>query len=167
MERLRPGTLWQGLLKKAEDGNRWDHVRLQLEAWRARADFMPPFEFYARLLSVDGGRRAFRGRMGPEVDDVLDEFLALAMGYEQTGIPGLEGFLAWLAAAPTEIKRELTNAAGLVRIMTVHGSKGLEAPIVILVDPCNAPVSSHHDPSFLPFKPKDDAEQAPHWCGCR
>ncbi len=161
VERLRPGTLWQGLLKKALDGNRWDHVRQQLEAWRARADFMPPFEFYARLLSVDGGRRAFRGRMGPEVDDVLDEFLALAMGYEQTGIPGLEGFLAWLAAAPTEIKRELTNAAGLVRIMTVHGSKGLEAPIVILVDPCNAPVSSHHDPSFLPFTPEDGRVQAP------
>ncbi|MFN4010900.1 MAG: double-strand break repair helicase AddA [Pannonibacter sp.] len=155
-ERLRAGTLWQALLKRADQDTAWETVRRQLETWRSRADFMPPFEFYARLLSVDGGRRAFRARMGAEVDDVLDEFLALAMGYEQTGIPGLEGFLAWLAAAPTEIKRELTNASGLVRIMTVHGSKGLEAPIVILVDPGSAPASATHDPSFLPFSRGND-----------
>uniref|UniRef100_UPI003A973D82 PD-(D/E)XK nuclease family protein n=1 Tax=Roseibium sp. TaxID=1936156 RepID=UPI003A973D82 len=57
---------------------------------------------------------------------------------------------AWMAAAPTEIKRELTNSKGMVRIMTVHGSKGLEAKIVILVDPGGAPVSAIHDPAFLP-----------------
>jgi ATP-dependent helicase/nuclease subunit A len=56
--------------------------------------------------------------------------------------PVLKAFLAWMAAAPTEIKRELTNTKGMVRIMTVHGSKGLEARIVILVDPGGAPVSA-------------------------
>ncbi|MEM8700230.1 MAG: PD-(D/E)XK nuclease family protein, partial [Pseudomonadota bacterium] len=147
--KLRPGTLWQMLLKRSETDGKWQAVRARLEDWRARADFVPPYEFFARLLGPDGGRRAFRARLGVEVDDVLDEFLSLTTAYEQTGTPGLEGFLAWLAAAPTEIKRELTNTKGMVRIMTVHGSKGLEARIVVLVDPGAAPVSAIHDPAFL------------------
>ncbi|WP_153770434.1 double-strand break repair helicase AddA [Labrenzia sp. CE80] len=150
LERPRDGTLWQSLVKKSDTNPKWKRAREQLELWRSRADFMPPYEFYARMLAGDGGRQRFRSRLGVEVDDVLDEFLALTMTYEQAGTPGLEGFLAWMAAAPTEIKRELTNAKGMVRIMTVHGSKGLEAKIVILVDPGGAPVSAIHDPSFLP-----------------
>lgn len=149
-EKERAGTLWQMLVRRAEASPTWDEVRKKLELWRARADFMPPYEFYARLLAADGGRLGFRARLGVEVDDVLDEFLALTIAYEQTGTPGLEGFLAWMDAAPTEIKRELTNSKGMVRIMTVHGSKGLEAKIVFLVDPGGAPVSAIHDPAFLP-----------------
>lgn len=151
-EKVRPGTLWQMLVKRSDTSDKWKAVRARLEDWRARADFVPPYEFYARLLGADGGRKAFRARLGVEVDDVLDEFLALTIAYEQSGTPGLEGFLAWMAAAPTEIKRELTNTKGMVRIMTVHGSKGLEARIVVLVDPGAAPVSAIHDPAFLPRK---------------
>lgn len=151
-DNLRPGTLWQMLVRRSETGEKWQSVRARLEDWRARADFVPPYEFFARLLGPDGGRKAFRARLGVEVDDVLDEFLALTTAYEQAGTPGLEGFLAWLAAAPTEIKRELTNTKGMVRVMTVHGSKGLEARIVVLVDPGAAPVSAIHDPAFLPYK---------------
>lgn len=148
-EKSRPGTLWQMLARRAETDPKWEIARKQLEIWRARADFMPPYEFFARLLAADNGRLCFRARLGVEVDDVLDEFLALTMAYEQAGTPGLEGFIAWMAAAPTEIKRELTNSKGMVRIMTVHGSKGLEAKIVFLVDPGGAPVSAIHDPAFL------------------
>lgn len=150
--KIRPGTLWQMLVRRSESSPQWHDVRTRLEDWRARADFVPPYEFYSRLLGSDGGRKAFRARLGVEVDDVLDEFLALTIAYEQAGTPGLEGFLAWMAAAPTEIKRELTNTKGMVRIMTVHGSKGLEAKIVVLVDPGAAPVSAIHDPSFLPHE---------------
>jgi len=146
----RPGTLWQAVVAASENSVRWKAVRDQLEVWRARADFMPPYEFFARLLSADGGRRRFRARLGAEVDDVLDEFLALTLAYEQAGTPGLEGFLGWMSAAPTEIKRELSSTKGLVRVMTVHGSKGLEAKTVILVDSCGQPVTATHDPSFLP-----------------
>ncbi|MFD1697227.1 double-strand break repair helicase AddA [Roseibium aestuarii] len=159
-ERPRAGTLWQSLLKKSDTSARLLEARQKLETWRARADFMPPFEFYARLLAGDGGRKAFRKRLGVEVDDVLDEFLALTMSFEQVGTPGLEGFLAWMAAAPTQIKRELSNSKGMVRIMTVHGSKGLEAKIVILVDTCAAPVHAQHDPAFLPL-PRDAHGMSP------
>ncbi len=155
--KVRPGTLWQMLVKRSEGSAKWQEVRSRLEDWRARADFVPPYEFYARLLGADGGRHSFRRRLGVEVDDVLDEFLALTIAYEQAGTPGLEGFLAWMAAAPTEIKRELTNTKGMVRIMTVHGSKGLEARIVLLAEPGAAPVSAIHDPAFLPrARSKDD-----------
>ncbi|WP_208984892.1 double-strand break repair helicase AddA [Stappia sp. TSB10GB4] len=146
---LRSGTLWQSLRRQAEGDPAFERARERIETWRARADFLPPFEFFSRLLGADGGRRAFRARLGSEVDDVLDEFLAVTLAFEQTGVPGLEGFLAWFAAAPTEVKRELNAARGVVRIMTVHGAKGLEAPLVVLVDGGAAPVSAHHDPVFI------------------
>ncbi|MXN66747.1 double-strand break repair helicase AddA [Stappia sp. GBMRC 2046] len=154
-ERPRAGTLWQSLVKKSDADPQFGEARKKLEDWRARADFVPPFELFSRLLGADGGRKAFRARIGTEIDDILDEFLALTIVFEQTGTPGLEGFLAWLAAAPTEIKRELASAEGVVRIMTVHGAKGLEAPVVILADPGAAPVSAHHDPAMLEF-PRGD-----------
>ncbi|WP_425088911.1 double-strand break repair helicase AddA [Stappia sp.] len=153
---LRRGTLWQSLVRCAQADPALDAVRARMEELRARADFMPPFEFFSRLLSADGARAAFRARMGTEVDDVLDEFLALTLTFEQTGTPGLEGFLAWFAAAPTQVKRELNAARGVVRIMTVHGAKGLEAPLVILVDSGAAPVVSQHDPAFLARRRSDD-----------
>ncbi|KZL19393.1 ATP-dependent helicase/nuclease subunit A [Pseudovibrio axinellae] len=157
----RPGTLWHELLRKSEKTEKWQVVRKQLEAWRDRADFVPPFEFYARIMGTDGYRQKFRERLGTEVDDVLDEFLSLTLTYEKSGTPGLEGFLAWLAEAPTEIKRELNAAKGMVRIMTVHGSKGLEAPYVILADGCNAPVSSQHSPVMVEKQRAGDSDAAP------
>ncbi len=69
--------------------------------------------------------------------------------------------MLWLAAAPTEIKRELASAEGVVRIMTVHGAKGLEAPVVILADPGASPVSSRHDPVMLDFPRDADGHLAP------
>ncbi|MES0870070.1 double-strand break repair helicase AddA [Pseudovibrio sp. SCP19] len=157
----RPGTLWHELLRKSENSEKWQIVRKQLEIWRDRADFVPPFEFYAKIMGTDGYRQKFRERLGTEVDDVLDEFLSLTLTYEKSGTPGMEGFLAWLAEAPTEIKRELNAAKGMVRIMTVHGSKGLEAPYVILADGCNAPVSSLHAPVMVEKQRAGDTEAAP------
>ena len=154
-------TLWQALRERAGGRNTWKGALATLEDWRARADFVPPYEFYARILGADGGRRRMRERLGQEVDDVLDEFLNLALDYERTGVPGLEGFLAWLTAAPTEIKREMEGAGGAVRIMTVHGAKGLEAPIVFLVDSGGKPAHHGHDPDVLAYPLSDDPVAAP------
>ncbi|KZK95618.1 ATP-dependent helicase/nuclease subunit A [Pseudovibrio sp. Ad46] len=157
----RPGTLWHELLRKSENSEKWQEIRKQLVVWRDRADFVPPFEFFAKIMGTDGYRQKFRERLGTEVDDVLDEFLSLTLTYEKSGTPGMEGFLAWLAEAPTEIKRELNAAKGMVRIMTVHGSKGLEAPYVILADGCNAPVSSLHAPVMVEKQRAGDTQAAP------
>lgn len=100
-----------------------------------KADFIRPFELYAFVLNKLGGRRKFVERMGYEVEDGLDEFINLTLTYEQEHIPTLQGFVEWIKCDRIEIKRELEQSdADMVRIMTVHGSKGLQAPIVILPD---------------------------------
>jgi ATP-dependent helicase/nuclease subunit A len=106
----------------------------QLRAWRARLDFDRPFNFYSDVLYAGGGLKRLRGRLGAEVDDVVAEFLELALQHEQSAQPSLLGFLAELRRRDVTIKRELADAGSGVRVMTVHGAKGLEAPIVILAD---------------------------------
>lgn len=106
----------------------------QLYRWRNRLDFERPFNFYADVLYAGGGLRRMRGRFGGEIDDVMAEFLDLALSHEQSAQPSLLGFLAELRSREVTIKRELAEGGAGVRVMTVHGAKGLEAPIVILAD---------------------------------
>ncbi|MEE9313998.1 MAG: double-strand break repair helicase AddA [Rhizobiaceae bacterium] len=109
----------------------------KLIQWRKRADASPPYEFYAQLLGADGGRKQFYSRLGAEAEDVLDAFLDLTLSHELSGLPGLQAFLETLASEAPEIKREMDQAAGQVRVMTIHAAKGLEAPIVFLIDKCS------------------------------
>jgi ATP-dependent helicase/nuclease subunit A len=98
-----------------------------------------PFDFYAQILGARGARRRFLARLGPEANDALDEFLNLALEYERRETPSLQGFLAWLRQARAEVKRDMEIARDEVRVMTVHGAKGLEAPLVILADTMTPP----------------------------
>ena len=98
-----------------------------------------PFAFYAQILGAGGARRRFLARLGMEANDALDEFLNLALDYERRETPSLQGFVAWLREASTEVKRDMEIARDEVRVMTVHGAKGLEAPIVILADTMTQP----------------------------
>jgi ATP-dependent helicase/nuclease subunit A len=106
----------------------------QLSDWRSKLDFERPFNFYSDVLYKHGGLRKFRARFGSEIDDVVSEFLELALAHEQSPQPSLAGFLAELRSRDVTIKRELADEGAGVRVMTVHGAKGLEAPIVILAD---------------------------------
>jgi ATP-dependent helicase/nuclease subunit A len=139
-------SLWSKLVECARTDPAARLALEQLSAWRGRSDRIPPFEFYARVLGADGGRRRFIERLGSEADDVLDEFLAHALAQERAGSPGLAGFLAGLEAAEPAIKREMDETRDEVRVMTVHGAKGLEAPIVFLVDAGGPPSSPAHAP---------------------
>src|SRR5262249_35734453 len=105
----------------------------------AKTDFLSPFALYSYILEAQGGRKKFAARLGMEVNDPLDEFLALALQYEKTHPPALQGFLHWLTVGESEVKRELDQGNNEVRIMTVHASKGLQAPIVILPDTTSVP----------------------------
>lgn len=99
------------------------------------ADKMPPFEFFSYILSVLGGRKYFVARLGDEANEALDEFLNLCMTFEQNNTSSLQGFLTWISEKSIEIKRDLDNSSvNAVRIMTVHGSKGLQGNIVFLPD---------------------------------
>ena len=107
---------------------------------RGAASQDTPFAFYAWLLGGDGGRARILRRLGHEANDALDEFLELALAYERRAPASLQGFMAWLRAADTEVKRDMEISRDEVRVMTVHGAKGLEAAVVFLVDTTSSPV---------------------------
>ncbi|MCC5954829.1 MAG: double-strand break repair helicase AddA [Natronohydrobacter sp.] len=101
---------------------------------RRQTDFLRPFDLIERMLIRHDGRRRLIARLGAEAEDGIDAFLAQALAYEPLETPSLTGFLAWLEQGDVQIKRELGSADGRLRVMTVHGAKGLEAPVVILPD---------------------------------
>jgi ATP-dependent helicase/nuclease subunit A len=133
-------SLWSRLLDRGEDDLLLARAVATLKSLLARADFAPPYELYADILGAQGGRRAMLERLGPEAEDPVEEFLALALAYEREHVPSLQGFLHWLVAGDIEVKRDLAEQQrDEVRIMTVHGAKGLEAPIVFVPDTMQLP----------------------------
>jgi ATP-dependent helicase/nuclease subunit A len=130
----REGKLWRALRARAEGEAEFRPAADLLKHFLARADFLRPFELYAELLGPCGGRRKLLERLGPEAADPIEEFQVRALAFEREHAASLQGFLAWLAGGDITVKRELDRGLGQVRIMTVHGAKGLQAPIVILPD---------------------------------
>ncbi|WP_285710512.1 double-strand break repair helicase AddA [Erythrobacter oryzae] len=105
-----------------------------------RADYQTPQALIAWLLTGPwAGRARLVERLGAEANDPLDELLNAAFAYEAEHWPSLAGFIAWFDAGTGDLKRDSDSASGQVRVMTVHGSKGLQAPIVILADATGAP----------------------------
>ena len=135
----RTGSLRQALSQHAGTSPPFRDALRRLEACERRFTIETPFAFYAWLLGGDGGRLRILKRLGHEATDALDEFLALALGYERKAPASLQGFMAWLRAADTEVKRDMEITRDEVRVMTVHGAKGLEAPVVFLVDTTTSP----------------------------
>lgn len=131
----RPGTLSAAL----ETDARFKDVAQKLARWRREALSLRPFDFYTRVLARDRGREMMLARLGPEAADALDEFLALALSYEQMETPSLPGFLHFLRRTGKEVKRDLEVESNAVRVMTVHGAKGLEAPLIVLADTTSIP----------------------------
>ncbi len=105
-------------------------------------------DLYARILGSLGGRRQFLARLGSEASDILDEFLTFALDHEKSGLPGLQSFVSTLELEAPEVKREQDKGRNEVRIMTVHAAKGLEAPVVFLVDGGGKPFNHSHLPKF-------------------
>ena len=154
--RPRGVSLQAALRRAAEHDPALSEVAGQLDAWATQAAFKPVFEFYAGVLAGEdrhpGLRARMIGRLGRDAGDILDEFLAFCLAQERTGLPGLEAFLATLESAAPEIKREMDQTRDEVRIMTVHAAKGLEAPIVFLVDSGAAPFSDQHLQRLIPIR---------------
>jgi len=146
-------SLAMALRRAAVGDRRLAEVAAELDVWATQAAFLPVFEFYAGVLAGAGVRRRMIARLGRDAGDILDEFLNFCLAQERTGLPGLEAFLATLESAGPEIKREMDQTRDEVRIMTVHAAKGLEAPVVFLVDAGGAPFSDQHLPRLIPFQP--------------
>ncbi|SOE16996.1 DNA helicase/exodeoxyribonuclease V subunit A [Hoeflea halophila] len=154
-------SVWRRLRDLAETDPRFETAVAKLKRWSSRAAQLPPHDFFASLLGPDGGRRAYLARLGHEVGDVLDEFLGLTLDHEQAGLPGLQSFLAMLETDTPEIKREMEGQSGAVRIMTVHAAKGLEAPIVFLVDSGGEAFQHSHQPRLLLLPPRPGSDEPP------
>lgn len=135
----RKGHLWRSLRARAGDP-RFAAAHETLSAWLKRADFTTPFDFLAAALGQEGGRVRLLERLGREASDPIDELLARALQYQHADGASLQGFLRWFEAGGGEIKRDLDqNRRREVRILTVHASKGLQAPIVYLPDTTRVP----------------------------
>jgi ATP-dependent helicase/nuclease subunit A len=135
----RKGSLWSELQRRADETPAYAEAHAFLSEMRRQADFMPPYEFYAGALGPRGMRLRLLKRLGHEANDAIDEFLSLSFAYEAANTPSLEGFLHWIARGGAEIKRDMERARDEVRVMTVHGAKGLEADIVVLPDTTGQP----------------------------
>jgi ATP-dependent helicase/nuclease subunit A len=153
-------SLWQRLREKKEVPV-YQEAHALLTDLQSKADFISPYELYSYLLDSLGARRRIIGRMGNEYHDPIDEFLGQALLYERSHVPSLQGFMHWLASSETEIKRDMEQATNTVRILTIHASKGLQAPIVIMPDtkapkPHNDPLLWHEEEheAPLPFWPR-------------
>jgi ATP-dependent helicase/nuclease subunit A len=135
----RRGSLQAALKAQAATNPALAQAAARLDRLAQAARHETPFAFYARVLGPEGGRRKFLARLGAEAADALDEFLNIALDHERRETPSLQGFVAWLRSANAEIKRDMEIRRDEVRVMTVHGAKGLEAPIVFLADTTTIP----------------------------
>ena len=124
-------TLWAELHSRSDE---FPDAVATLDDLRRTVDFMPPYELLEHVLSRHGGRQRLLARLGPEAEDGIDELLNQALAFEQDAVPSMTGFLARVQSGDIEVKRRLEGAEDLVRVMTVHGAKGLESPVVILPD---------------------------------
>jgi len=136
---------------RKKDAGLWDHLRghsdpfVRASAERLRdllalADYQTPQALLSWLLTGPwGGREKLVARLGREANDPIDELLNAAFAYEGAHVPSLAGFLEWFDAGASDLKRDSGEGGGQVRVMTVHGSKGLQAPIVILADATGEP----------------------------
>ncbi|MBL8710881.1 MAG: double-strand break repair helicase AddA [Rhodospirillaceae bacterium] len=128
-------SLWQRLRDLSPTNPRFAEARRFLADYLERSQRLTPYELLADLLTAGDGRRRLLARLGLQVGEAIEELLNLALGYETNNLPSLQGFRHWLDVSEAEVKRELgEDGGGQVRIMTVHGAKGLQAPVVFIAD---------------------------------
>ncbi|MFT3722058.1 MAG: double-strand break repair helicase AddA [Hyphomonadaceae bacterium] len=123
----------------------------------------PPFEFLTHALERGAGLprpgwELILSRFGGPAREPVTALIDRAAAFDAGEAPSLQLFLDAIERRGGEVKRELSGPQDEVRVMTVHGAKGLEAPIVILPDTCSA----HRGERDGVFMTEDDA---PIWAG--
>jgi ATP-dependent helicase/nuclease subunit A len=136
----RKGKLWAELAGRRDEQPHWSEAHSILSGWLAMADYVTPARFLETILSgpLDGRRKLLR-RLGEAARDPIEELVLSALLFEQEEVASLDRFLAWFGQGEVEVKRDPAAPANAVRVMTVHGAKGLEAPLVILADATHDP----------------------------
>ncbi len=155
----RPGSLWRALRENKPGLPLFAEGTAFLRDLLKKADFVPVYEFFAGILGRDRGREKLLGRLGEEAADPIDEFLSLALNYQRSEATSLQSFLHWVEAGGAIVKRDMEQVRDEVRVLTVHGSKGLQAPIVFLPDTCQGGGNDGVTSLFW----SDDEVPAPLW----
>lgn len=177
----RQGSLWRQLAQARGQATPEGVAADFLAGLMARADVITPHALFAEILGEHRGRQKLLARLGPDAADPVDEFLNAALDHGSRHPPSLQGFVHWLRRGGAEVKRDQEAAGDAVRIMTVHGAKGLQAPVVILPDtvgsgrdgtevrwvaeatpplPLWAPNKDHHAPVFTDLLAREKAARA-------
>ncbi len=137
----RKTSLWMALRKRQGERKKWKHAVEEMQAARKIALHQGAYDFYSSVLDTENrarnvktGRQRFYGRLGRACEDILDAFMAQSLEFEAKNPRNLQGFISWFEQNDGDIKRELDQESHAVRIMTIHGVKGLEGNIVFLLD---------------------------------
>jgi len=148
----RKRSLWAELRARSVTGPEFADAHDLLGELLRIADFTPPSRYLETILSgpMDGRRRLY-ARLGMAARDPIDELMSSALLFERDEVPSLERFLAWFAGGDVEIQRDPSAPANAVRVMTVHGAKGLEAPVVMIADATADPARLGRTPVTLDF----------------
>ncbi len=137
-------SLWTALQRNVVGGASYSEAVKRLQTWQVKAASATAGAFYQDVLAAGGGLKALQGRLGNDAVDAVENFLQLAFAMPREKVQSLREFLDAPGGLDQEFKRDMGEAAGEVRIMTVHGAKGLQAPIVILADAAPTPDRSRN-----------------------
>lgn len=151
--------LWSVLRDRHAERPEWRSAWERLSALYRRVDYATPYGLLVQALGEQGGRARLLARLGPEAAEPLDELLNAALAYEERHTPSLQGFLHWLRASDITTKREAESALDAVRLMTVHGAKGLQARLVVLPDT----TSERLDDRDVLWTETEEGVEAPVW----
>ncbi|MCB9955161.1 MAG: double-strand break repair helicase AddA [Parvularculaceae bacterium] len=138
----RSGSLWGALASRAGENVRWASAVDAIRRARAVAAKEGAYEFFVHILETGApsGRSRLYARLGEASRETIDELLRQTLDHEMSAPRSLQSFVVWFEANAGEIKREMDQTSGAARVMTVHGAKGLEAPIVFLLDAHRTPI---------------------------
>ena len=152
----RGGRLWTQLARRRDEAPHLKAAHAILAEWLRQADFIVPAHFLETILSgpLDGRRKLLR-RLGEAARDPIAELVANALAFEAEEIASLDRFLAWFGQGEVEVKRDASAPSNAVRVMTVHGAKGLEAPLVLLADATHDPAKVGGSASTMDFEIRD------------
>ncbi len=146
----REGSLWRELRKRAGESDLFVRAHQGLSELLRIADFTTPSRFLETILSGPmQGRRKLYGRLGMAARDAIDELVNSAIDFERTEVASLDRFLDWFSRGDVDVQRDPGAPANEVRVMTVHGAKGLQAPVVILADATADPAKLGRTPVLL------------------
>ena len=132
-----------------------------INEWLALAGHARPYEFISAVLLK--ARKPILARLGSEAGDALDGLLESSLSFEEGHSTSLSGFANWFQADDdAEIKRDMENGHGEVRLMTVHGAKGLESSIVIMPDTASPP-SERNTSGLIYIETTEGQTKLPLW----